>query len=139
LGKNANDAEASYQLGRYRCLVSGNWERGLPLLARGNNATGKALAEKQLADPKDPSARARLGDDCTRLAEAEKGQVKRNLQRRAMHWYRLALPKLQGLTRVRVENELRALAKVFPLPTTGQVEIVAQVRRVNHPHPGGRK
>jgi hypothetical protein len=139
LAKDANDAEANYQLGRYRCLISGNWERGLPLLARGNNATWKALAEKQLANPKDPSAQARLGDDCTRLAEAEKGQSKRNLQRRAMHWYHLALPKLQGLTRVRVENEIRALAKVFPLPTTGQVEIVAQVRVFNNPHPQGVK
>jgi hypothetical protein len=139
LARDASDAEANYQLGRYRCLVSGNWERGLPLLARGNNASWKALAEKQLANPKDASARARLGDDCVRLAEAEKGQAKRNLQRRALHWYGLALPGLKGLTRVRVENEIRELARVFPLPTEGQPEIVVQVRLFNNPHPGGVK
>src|SRR5439155_21096801 len=32
------DAEASYQLGRYKALIKGNWEGGLPLLAEGDNA-----------------------------------------------------------------------------------------------------
>src|SRR5262245_12649368 len=68
LAKDGNDPEANYQLGRYACLIRGNWERGLPLLARGNNPTWKAVAERQLARPKDPSEQARVGDECARLA-----------------------------------------------------------------------
>src|SRR5205085_1573620 len=41
------------------------------------------------------------------------------------------------LTRVRVESEIRELAKVFPMPAAAQAEIVAEIRRLNNPHPGG--
>jgi WD40 repeat protein len=136
LAKDAQDAEANYQLGRYSCLIKGNWERGLPLLAKGGHADWQALARKQLANPSSPSVQARLGEDCTRLAEGEKGQPRRNLQRRALYWYQRALPKLAGLTRVRVERELRELAKVFPVPSPTP-EIVAELLRIPSPHVGG--
>ena len=136
LAKDAADAEANYQLGRYSCLIKGNWERGLPLLAKGNQADWQDLARKQMSNPSSPSVQARLGDDCTRLAEVEKGQPRRSLQRRALHWYQRAVPKLAGLTRVRVERELRELAKVFPVPTVTP-EIVVELLRIPNPHAGG--
>ncbi len=132
LAKDPADAEANYHLGRYTCLIRGNWERGAPLLAKGNSGPWKALAGRELARPTDPGQQAQAGDECARLAEVEKGQAKRNLQRRALHWYQLALPKLAGLTRKRVEAEVRDLAALFHVaPPTP--EIVAELRRINYP------
>jgi len=133
LAKNPADAEANFQLGKYACLIKGNWERGVPLLAKGNNAVWKAFAEKELTRPKEPRKQVDLGDECTQLAETQQGQAKRNLQRRALHWYQRALPKLEGLTRVRIERETRELAKLFPTPELDRVEIVAEVYRINTP------
>src|SRR5262249_23535164 len=124
------------QLGKYACLIKGNWERGAPLLAKGRDAVWKALGERELARPKEPRKQVDVGDECARLAEGAQGQAKRNLQRRALHWYRLSLPKLAGLTRVRVERETRELGKLFPTPEAA-VEIVAEVMRITNPHAGG--
>ncbi|MCI0456113.1 MAG: WD40 repeat domain-containing protein [Gemmataceae bacterium] len=136
LTTDPDDSEANYHVGRYAWLVRGHWEQGANLLARGSDATWKALGEKELARPQEAKQRLELADSYTRLAAEEKGQGKRNLQRRALHWYQLALPRLEGLTRKRVEGELRELAKVFPsaLPAA---EIVAEIRRLGNPHPGG--
>jgi sugar lactone lactonase YvrE len=132
LAKDADDAEANFQMGRYTCLIRGHWERGAPLLAKGGHAGWKALAEQELARPKDPGRQTKVGDECHRLAEGEKGQAKRNLQHRALYWYEQALPKLEGLTRKRVEAEVRQLARLFKVaePPT---EIVAELRQISHP------
>jgi DNA-binding beta-propeller fold protein YncE len=108
------DAEASYQLGRYKALIKGNWEGGLPLLAEGDNAAWKTFAQSQLDRPKETPKQVKIADACLELAKGEKGPAQLNLQRRAMYWYELALPNLKGLSRVRVEREVAALAKVIP-------------------------
>src|SRR5207247_1830479 len=38
LAKNPNDAEANSEMGYYHGLIKGNWEKGLPMLARGKGA-----------------------------------------------------------------------------------------------------
>src|SRR5262249_42534473 len=85
------DPEASHQLGWYKCLIKGNWEDGLPLLAKGNNAAWRAFAQSQLQRPGPPVQQAKLGDACLEMAEKEKGAAQQSLQRRALYWYDQAL------------------------------------------------
>src|SRR5207237_9161055 len=47
-----NDAEANLSVGRYLCFVQGDWDRGLPMLAKGSHAALKALAGKDLTTPR---------------------------------------------------------------------------------------
>src|SRR5258706_6184202 len=54
LEKNSDDQEAALQLGRHLCFVKGDWEAGLPLLAKGKDKALADLAQFELAigDPK---------------------------------------------------------------------------------------
>jgi formylglycine-generating enzyme required for sulfatase activity len=99
-------------MGRYLCLTKGNWEAGLPLLALSGDAKLKELAKKELAKPGVTMAQVELADAWSELAEAEKEPGKTNLQRRALHWFRQALPGLTGLTKTRVEKTVQELAKL---------------------------
>jgi DNA-binding beta-propeller fold protein YncE len=136
------DPEASFQLGWYKCLIKGNWEDGLPLLAKGNNATWRAFAQSQLQRPDPPVQQAKLGDACLEMAEKEKGAAQQSLQRRALYWYDQALPKLKGLTRARVEREVVELARVLPPALLssgggGTAEITAELRNFPSTHLAG--
>jgi WD40 repeat protein len=134
------DPEASHQLGRYRCLIKGNWEGGLPLLAKGDNAAWRAFAQSQLDKPDAPDTQVKVAETCLELAAGEKGPAQLNLRRRAMHWYELALPKLKGPGRARVEQavaELAALPGVARLSAPSRVEIAVELRSFPGLHPGG--
>ena len=45
LAKDPKDPKASLVLGQYLCFSKGDWEKGLPLLAQGSDASLKGLAE----------------------------------------------------------------------------------------------
>ena len=48
LAANPDDPAANAAVGRYHCLRRGDWARGLPLLAKGNNPKLKAAADADL-------------------------------------------------------------------------------------------
>jgi outer membrane protein assembly factor BamB len=110
LAKEADDAEANTQVGAYYCLFKGNWKKGLPLLTKGKDAALKALAQKDLANPKGAKAQIAVGDGWWQLSEKEKPPAEHRLQERAAFWYEQALPDLSGLARVRLEKRLEQVA-----------------------------
>ncbi len=129
LEENKDDAEANLEMGKYLAFGKGNFARGLPFLAKGNDATLKALASNDLAlakvagtskDPKDLAElkivkkQIELADAWAKLAEEGKDpRPKSGMLRRAYHWYMEALPQLDGLTRVRIQHQVHELAKQF--------------------------
>jgi hypothetical protein len=106
LAKSSTDPEANLAVGRYQCLGKGNWDKGLPFLARGSQAKLRDLAKTDLGKPTTPSSQAEVGDGWWDLAESEKedSPAKIHFQRRALHWYQQALPGLTGLSRTKVEK-----------------------------------
>jgi hypothetical protein len=132
LKDNAADAEANGEVGKYYSLYKGNWERGLPLLARGKDDTLKALAVKDLAKPRASKKQAELGDGWWDLAQKEKPPAQTHLQERAAYWYELALPDLTGLARVRIQKRLDGLeARDQPSAAAGPIGNVpvGEIRR----------
>ena len=113
LEKNPQEPAASAAVGRFRCVFKGEWEKGLPLLANGNDPQLQALARKDLEAPLDADARTALADGWWDLSEKEQGVAKRNLQKRAVRWYQRALPSLSGLPQVRVEKRLADYRKAL--------------------------
>src|SRR5262249_10980833 len=102
LAKDADNVEANREMGRYLCLTKGQWQRGLPTLAKGDDAKLKALAEKDLTKPKDAKMQVELADAWSELGESMKGTPNIHVMGRAFHWYGEALPKIEGgLTRLR--------------------------------------
>jgi WD40 repeat protein/tRNA A-37 threonylcarbamoyl transferase component Bud32 len=104
-----DDPEANLAVGKFQCLVKGDWDKGLPLLAAGSDAGLKELARSDLAKAEDPDAKVKLGDAWWRVAEEGPADSKRNMQRRAYFWYEQAVVSLTGLTRTKVENRMKEL------------------------------
>src|SRR5262249_28833642 len=127
LGKEPDDAKANLAVGRYACLVKGDWNAGLPNLAKGEDATLKVLAEKELAVPGDAAAQVALGDAWWDYGSKDSGRNKLLALRRAGHWYREALPQLSGLIKTRVEQRLPQIPEPVDVPGLGPIRKTVQV------------
>jgi hypothetical protein len=104
LDKSPTDPAANDTLGRYHCLHREDWTKGLSYLALSNDAKLAALAADDLRLPEAAAERLALGDRWWDQAEVTaEGEA---LRSRAAHWYRLALPELAGLTKVRVDKRV---------------------------------
>jgi hypothetical protein len=96
--------------GRFLCLLAGDWQNGLPHLAKGSDAAMRDAALKDLHAGKTPEGREALGEAWSAIADKQTvGLVKQRLQERAAHWYKLALPDMTGLKKARVEKQLAAI------------------------------
>jgi len=109
LGEKPNDPGANLAVGRFLCLVAGDWEQGAPMLAKGSDAALKALAEKEVARPVQGADQAALGDAWWDLSEKERNaEFKKRMRARSFSWYERALQGgVTGLVKARVENRLR--------------------------------
>ena len=102
-----DDADANLLLGKFRIFAQGNYEQGLPLLAKGADPKLQELARRDLAGAKDAAEQLALGDAWYDLAELEPSLAKKHLQRRAGFWYQQALPSTTGLEREKLEQRLK--------------------------------
>ena len=114
LAANPAEPAANLTVGFYE-VVRGNWETGLPLLAKGSDPVLKGLAEKELAPPAGAPEEISLADGWWDLSEKEKDPVvKEGLLKRARFWYRRAFPNVTGLSKAKVEKRMGdALADQF--------------------------
>ncbi len=117
LEKDADDPDANLDVGKYLCLSKGDWDQGLPLLARGSDADLKAAAEQDIAAPTEPSDQVAVADAWWKLAEDLKGGSQEAMRIRALKWYRDAAPQLVGLDRPRVEKRLEQFGQLLASAT----------------------
>jgi WD40 repeat protein len=128
LTRQPNDPEASLTVGKYLCFRKGDWEQGLPLLARGNDKALQDLARADLARPTATADQRKVGDGWWDLAEASPELGKTPLQRRAAYWYQQAVPGLTGLTYDKVEGRIKeALEQAPDLKPPGAVGEAAEL------------
>jgi hypothetical protein len=106
-----SDAASNHKLGRYRVFVKGDWQTGLPLLAKGPFSPLRKAAELDLAQPSEPALRVQLADAWWKLAETAPASEKGRLTERAKLWYERALPELVDLDKVRVEKRLEKIVE----------------------------
>ncbi|MCI0376099.1 MAG: WD40 repeat domain-containing protein [Gemmataceae bacterium] len=107
LAKEADNAAAHLARGKYLALRRGDWDKALPHLAKGGDGPLPELARQDLAAPAEPAARIKLGDAWWAACENESGPHKYGYQGRAVHWYRLALPMLSGITQSEVVGKIK--------------------------------
>ena len=109
LAKSPKDSTANFEVGRFRCSVRGDWDGGLPLLARGSNSSWAAVAKRDLAQPTNADERLGLGNNWSVLASNEKGARKLALAQRAVHWYRQVLREGSGDSRKKAAAAMESL------------------------------
>jgi hypothetical protein len=120
LARNPGDPEANLTVGKFDCFTKRDWEKGLPLLARGSDAGLKAAAVKEAAGPGTADDRLELADLWWQLAEERPGNSQEAMRLRARKWYQEAVADLSGLGRASAEKRLAQLAKWFPPETPGE-------------------
>ena len=106
LQAKADDHDAAYIVGRYRCCTQGRWDEGLPALAKGATAAMKAAAERDAAAPRNAPADVKLADAWWDAAQAATDLDKLGALYRARYWYARALPALTGDARTQAETRL---------------------------------
>jgi len=72
LAEKPDDPEACLTAGRFYCFTKGDWDRGLPLLAKGGDPALKALAARELSRPDGASDQFALANAWWDQAETEK-------------------------------------------------------------------
>jgi hypothetical protein len=119
LKSNPDDPEANFLVGNFQGPLKGDFDKALPYLAKGSDATLKDLAKAEMANPTESAKQTTLADGWIGASEKSKlGAEKLHLQARAAMWYRQALPHLSGLEKVRVEalvSRLEQAAKPLPI------------------------
>lgn len=102
-----DDPAANLLAGKYLCFTKSDWEKGLPLLAKGADTGLRALAVRELLQPDEGTAQMAMADSWWDMAEKETAkQQKGAMQGRAKLWYEKALPSLTGLTKTKVEKRI---------------------------------
>ena len=119
LAANIDDTQAALAVGKFRCFVLKNWAIGLPLLARGSDQTLSELATLDLEDPTPGYQRKAIADGWYEYSKTVTRTAQEQSRRRALHWYRDALPGLTDLPKTiaaRRIDELQKLIPIGPLP-----------------------
>lgn len=112
LSVTPDDPDANLLMGRFLCFVREQWEAGLQCLARGGDATLKALAEKELAKLEDSAGQVAIADAWYDHASKEKSAFnKERYQSRAREWYEKAATGASGLARVKIDKRLEDLSR----------------------------
>ena len=116
LKSDPDNAPANLQAGRWYGFMEEDWNRGLPLLAKGSNRKLKALAENELASsPRQPGDEVRLGDMWWLAGDSVKAEEKPATLRRAGFWYGRAIDSLEaGQAKSRVEQRLSVIDQISP-------------------------
>jgi hypothetical protein len=113
LSKKPEDSRSHLALGRYLCLCRGQWDKGLPHLARGSDAEYRevALLENQaMVGNQGSKELEKLGDEWTDLLKKKKGDALFDRARdRAIEWYRKASAKSASLEKVEIGRKIEAL------------------------------
>lgn len=107
LEDSPTDPQANLTAGRYLCLVKGDWDRGVPMLALGGDPALKALAVKELEGPVSPEDRIALADGWWEHAAGCEGLEEEACLSHAGKLYEKALPSLSStLLRTKLTKRL---------------------------------
>ncbi len=117
LKTSPDDPAANLAVGRCYCMVQGDWTRGLPMLAKGSDATMKTLALRDLGATRAAGTDGPASHDAETVGDAwwdasgrETTPIwKAAMQQRAVVWYRQALHNAGGLERLKIEKRIETI------------------------------
>jgi hypothetical protein len=114
LKDNPNDPEANLAVGSHFCFQRDQWERGLPLLARGADPELSEAATAEISKPETPEDRLKLARAWRDAAKKKPARVKSACEQRALLWYETALQGTRGLDRAALQQEVDKFVKALP-------------------------
>lgn len=98
------DADANLLVGKFLCFYKNEWELGIINLSKGSDKPLKALADKEISDPKESKGLVDIGDGWWDFGESKKDT---RIRHRAAYWYERAWDSLDKVSRIRVRDRLK--------------------------------
>lgn len=129
---NPDDPAANLVVGKWKCFQEGDWESGLPLLAKSGDETLAKLAKQELLrSGESVDDRLALGDAWWNAAEKAGPSEKADYLGRAYDWYVLAQPNITAsLDKLRIQKRLEEIGNIArPTPPRPTAPPSRQVRR----------
>ncbi len=110
--KTPDDPQAALALGRYECFVKGNWEKGLPLLAKSADEQLAQLADTELKQPAKIADQLALADAWWQAAESQPAGEQEHVRWHAVTWYKQVAPELtDAVAQERARGRILATAE----------------------------
>jgi hypothetical protein len=109
-----DDKDANLAVGRHLCEDTGEWDAGIPLLARGSDPELSALALIEINKPEGTLERVELADRWYAQAKKTFAGAKEQLLARAFSWYQQAKPSLSGVSKERVSRLIEEIGDALP-------------------------
>jgi hypothetical protein len=115
LEKDADNPDANLTMGRWYCLYKSDWDRGLPLFAKGPDGPFKSLAKQELAVNLELNYQLQLADGWWDQAQKVNGLPRDSARLHSAEIYRLMLPNLQpSLKKTTIEKRLAESDSIQP-------------------------
>ncbi|MFO1023029.1 MAG: NPCBM/NEW2 domain-containing protein [Planctomycetales bacterium] len=128
LQQNPNEPGACLKAGQYYALSLGEWDRGLPLLAKTNDNTFRRLASLELKNPTNPNELIEIADGWWNWGNQCNNELQQShAWQHAVEWYNLALPNVKGLNEARITRRLQDYAVKPPRTTFALEELPGKV------------
>lgn len=124
-----DDASANGTVGSYRCFHKGDWERGLPALAKSDQKSLAAVASHELrltaVKEVEASEAFLLANAWWNAADPKEERVLLQARERAAQWYALALPGLKDpIDRALAQKRAGDAELPFPSASPGRPNAV---------------
>jgi hypothetical protein len=118
LKQNPDDPQANQDLGEYLCLHKGDWNGGLPFLAKSADLKIKLMTGIDVAIPRDPQQMLDLGDLYWDMGEKKDNLPQMWLWLRAIYWYRQSVAAVPPtLARARAEKRMQQAITTYGAAT----------------------
>ncbi len=102
-----DDPAANLAVGKFYCFSRNNWDKGVPMIAKGQDEKLKQLASVDMEDPEDAAEMTELADGWWNLSDDKDYRLmQNNLRERACYWYERILPLLASLDKIKIEKKI---------------------------------
>jgi hypothetical protein len=127
LQKKPGDPAANLAMGKFLCFVKNDWSRGLPMLARSEDKSLKAIADEELDHlPATAAEKIALGNSWWGLSAAAPDNERVDYQKRARFWYLKGLAASSGPDKNALRQGLAGRINAIPAQPA-EVHIVSRV------------
>jgi hypothetical protein len=106
LKDDPDDPTANLRVGHFYCFGKGDFDKGLPYLAKAGDSDLTPRAKRDLANPTKPQDRFEIAEDWWEYGQRRTSAVETKAKLRAVHWYQLALPELSTLDKRIAEKRI---------------------------------
>ena len=124
LATNPADPAANLTIGRWQALAKNDWDRGIPYLAKGNDAAIQRAARQEIDGPKTADAQAAAGDSWWDGAEKQAEPAKSGVRSRAASWYEKAWPAASVAVKSKIAKRLGELIAAVPSDEEPPAEVL---------------